>query len=99
MDKQWLISQNYLTVDLVSLTFHIRNIPTFALFFIFYTFADFFVSIIPALGYFFLMASLFPPTIMDKDKTIFRYVIMFLDKWFDKLSVKAEKLYFKFMNS
>lgn len=98
MDKQWLISQNYLTVDLLTLFFHIRNIPTFVLFFIFYLFADFFISFVPAISYFFLMSSFFPPTITEKEKTIYFYIIRFLDKVFNKISQVFEKYYFKFMN-
>lgn len=96
MNKHWFHSQNHLTPDLLILFFHIKNIPFFVLLFFLNLFTDFIWAVCISLAYFAVMITFFPPTIMEKDKTIYVLIIQFVDKIFKKFSL--ENFYFKIMN-
>lgn len=98
IEKTWVISQNELTLNLMGIFFHRKNIPFFIIFVFFNTFTSLLTAIVLSLGYFFLMSSLFPPKIMEKDKMIHIDIILFVDRLLSKVSKRVSRAYYWFLN-
>lgn len=96
--KDWIRSQNELTCRFDVAFLHVRNVPCFLLFILGSELIGFIAGLLLGMGYFFLMMQFFPPSIKEKEKTIYAVIIQFLDRRLEVLGRKVSIWYFKFMN-